>query len=279
MAKLHETQNPFAVFLMTFIFSLSLITSVKSDSFSFSIHNFQADAQNIFLAGDAKASNEVLRLTKTDPKGFPLKHSVGLSIFEGVIHLSDRKTGRVANFNTEFNFMVNTEGATLHGDGFAFFLAANEIEISSNSSGGFLGLFNYITAFKTTANPIVAVEFDSFANQWDPSFPVLNSPHIGIDINSIRSVATAPWTLDVQPIGIVGKARISYQSSSKILTVSVAYPDSPVNSNVTVLSYPVDLGAVLPEWVIVGFAAATGDVRERTRTINEANATIFSIGS
>ncbi|XP_022631716.1 agglutinin-2-like [Vigna radiata var. radiata] len=109
-------------------------------------------------------------------------------------------------------------------------------------------------------NHVVAVEFDSFVNEWDPNFPVSDSPHIGIDINSIRSVATAPWPLESQPHGSVGKARISYQSSSKILSVSLDYPNSPVNA--TVLSYPVNLGTVLPEWVRFGFTGTTGDLVE-----------------
>lgn len=109
-------------------------------------------------------------------------------------------------------------------------------------------------------NHVVAVEFDSFVNEWDPNFPVSDSPHIGIDINSIRSVATAPWPLESQPHGSIGKARISYQSSSKILSVSLDYPNSPVNA--TVLSYPVNLGTVLPEWVRFGFTGTTGDLVE-----------------
>ena len=157
---------------------------------------------------------------------------------------------------------MNTKGAPLHGDGFTFYLASLDFDFPDNSSGGFFGLFNKKTAFNTSLNQVVAVEFDSFANEWDPNFPQSDSPHIGIDINSIRSVATAPWPLDIQPQGSIGKARISYQSSSKILSVSVAYPNSPVNLNATVLSYPVNLGAVLPEWVLFGFTASTGDLVE-----------------
>ncbi|WVZ12435.1 hypothetical protein V8G54_016965 [Vigna mungo] len=171
-----------------------------------------------------------------------------------------QKAARVADFTTEFSFVVNTKGAPLHGDGFTFYLASLDFEFPDNSSGGFLGIFNHETAFNTSLNHVVAVEFDSFVNEWDPNFPVSDSPHIGIDINSIRSAATAPWPLESQPHGSIGKARISYQSSSKILSVSVDYPNSPVNA--TVLSYPVNLGAVLPEWVRFGFTGTTGDLVE-----------------
>ncbi|TKY69984.1 Agglutinin-2 protein [Spatholobus suberectus] len=261
-SKLHATQNPLPVFLMTFIPFLLLITSAKSDSFSFNLPSFEPGVKNILLGGDANTTGGVLRLTKKDLNGNPTQHSVGLSVFFGAIHLSDGKSGRVANFATEFSFVVNTKGAQLHGDGFTFYLASLDFDFPDNSSGGFLGLFNKETAFNTSINQVVAVEFDSFANEWDPGFPVSASPHIGIDINSLRSAATTPWPLDSQPPGSIGKARISYQSSSKILSVSMAYPNSPVKLNATVLSYPVNLGAVLSEWVIIGFSGATGDLVE-----------------
>jgi len=60
---------------------------------------------------------------------------------------------------------VNTKGAPLHGDGFTFYLASLDFEFPDNSSGGFLGIFNHETAFNTSLNQVVAVEFDSFANE------------------------------------------------------------------------------------------------------------------
>ncbi|CAJ1931226.1 unnamed protein product [Sphenostylis stenocarpa] len=249
--------HPFSVFLIC----LSLITCARSNSFSFNLPSFEPGIRSILVGDDAKTTGGVLQLTNKDQSGNPTQHSVGLSAYFAPLHLSDPKTGRVVEFTTEFSFVVNTKGASLHGDGFTFFLASLDFEFPDNSSGGFLGLFNKETAFNTSLNQVVAVEFDSFANEWDPNFPQSDSPHLGIDINSIRSVATVPWPLDIQPQGSVGKARISYQSTAKILSVSVAYPNSPA-TNATVLSYPVNLGTVLSEWVLVGFSGATGDLVE-----------------
>ncbi|KAL9328531.1 hypothetical protein ACSQ67_003535 [Phaseolus vulgaris] len=248
--------------LVFLVLCLSLISSAKSDSFSFNLPSFETGVRSILVGDDAKTVGGVLQLTNKDTSGNPTQHSVGLSAYFGPLHLSDTKTARVADFHTEFSFVVNTNGASLHGDGFTFFLASIDYDFPDNSSGGFLGLFNQETAFNTSINQVVAVEFDSFANEWDPNFPQSDSPHIGININSIRSVATAPWPLDIQSQGSIGKARISYQSSSKILTVSVAYPNSYAKSNATVLSYPVNLGTVLSEWVLVGFSGSTGDLVE-----------------
>lgn len=260
-SKLLATQNPLSSFLMIFIFSLLLITSVKSDSFSFNFPNFEPGVKTILVDGDANTTGGILQLTKKDQLGIPIPHSVGLAGFFGAVHLFDKKSGKIADFTTEFSFVVNPKGPGLHGDGFTFFLASVDFDFPDNATGGFLGLFNEETAFNTSKNQVVAVEFDSFSNEWDPNFPVSQSPHIGIDVNSIRSVATVPWPSESQPQGAIAKAVVNYASYSKRLSVSLTYPNSRVKADAT-LSFPVDLAAVLSEWVLVGFSGATGELVE-----------------
>ena len=259
--KLLATQNLFSVSLSIFFFFLLLINNVKSDSFSFNFPKFDTDAKNIVIDGDAKTTGGVLQLTKKDQFGNPSPHSVGFSAFFGAIQLSDKQSGKVADFATEFSFVVNPKGSQLHGDGFAFYIASLDYDFPENSSdGGFLGLFDKETAFNTSKNSIVAVEFDSFTNEWDPLFPE-NSPHIGIDINTIESSIAVPWPIDRQPQGTIGKARISYNTGSKDLSVFVTYPNSPAKVDV-IVSYPIDFASVLSERVYVGFSGATGQVAE-----------------
>ncbi|GAU40336.1 hypothetical protein TSUD_221840 [Trifolium subterraneum] len=254
-------QNLFSVFLLTFFL---LINNVKSNSFSFGFPQFNNGTENIFFGGDAKITGGVLQLTKKDQFGKPIPHSFGLSAFSEFINLSDKKSGKVAGFTTEFSFVVNPKGLGLHGDGFTFFIASIDFDFPDNSSseGGFLGLFDEGTAFNTSKNSIVAVEFDSFSNEWDPQPQYSgNTPHIGIDINTIKSSITVPWPIDRQPQGSIGKAHISYSAASKELSVLVTYPNSPVKEEVGV-SYPVDFGTVLSEWVLVGFSGSTGQLAE-----------------
>jgi hypothetical protein len=248
------SQNLFVVFIL-------LITNVKSSTFSFNFPEFENDTKSIIIDGDAIINGGVLQLTKKDQLGRPSPHSFGLSAFNNIIHLVD-KNGEVADFTTDFLFVVNPKGSQPHGDGFTFFIASLGYEFPDNSSseGGFLGLFDKETAFNTSKNSIVAVEFDSFTNEWDPLFPK-NSPHIGIDINTIKSSITVPWPIDLQPEGSIGKAHISYNSASKELSVLVTYPNSPVKVEVFV-SYPVDFEVILSELVLVGFSGSSGDVAE-----------------
>ena len=247
--------------LMVFIFSLMLTTGVKSDSLSFNYPSFTPGVRSILVDGeDATTTDGVLHLTKTDQSGTPIQLRSGLAAFFGVVHLSDKRTGKVADFATVFNFVVKTNGAQPHGDGFTFFLASLDYEFPDNSTGGFLGLFDAKNAFNASKNQVFAVEFDTFANDWDPHYP--SFPHIGIDINTIRSVVTAPWPMDAQPDGAIGEARIIFKSDSKQLSVLVSYPNSPVKANATTLSYPINFANVLPEYVLVGFSASTGDLVE-----------------
>jgi hypothetical protein len=160
---------------------------------------------------------------------------------------------------------VNTNGSRLHGDGFTFFIAPSHFELPKNSSGGYLGLFNPETAHVPAQNPIIAIEFDSFTNGWDPATPS-QFPHIGIDVGSIDSVATVNWPIDFVQTNALGEARINYNSESKKLSVFVVYPGSEREG--TTVSYVVDLRSVLPEWVRVGFTASTGELVETHDIIN-----------
>jgi len=232
---------------------------------SFSITKFDEENPDIFLKGDASVSNGVLSLIKTDQySGKPLQKSVGRATHLTPIHIWDETSGELADFSTSFSFIVNTNGSSLHGDGFTFFLGPLHFDLPKNSSGGYLGLFNPETALIPSQNSIVAIEFDSFTNGWDPASPS-QYPHIGIDVGSIDSVATVDWPLDVLPRNALGEARINYNSESKRLSVFVDYPG---RGEATSVSFVVDLRSVLPEWVRVGFSAATGELVETHDIIN-----------
>ena len=76
----------------------------------------------------------------------------------------------------------------MNGDGISFFIAPLESKIPVSSNGGYLGLFSPENATDASANCIVAVDFDTWQNDWDSS-----ADHVGIDVNSIVSVANIKW--------------------------------------------------------------------------------------
>nr|KYP42117.1 Seed lectin [Cajanus cajan] len=247
---------------MIFFFFVSLLITVKSGSVSFSFSKFGAGQESeIGYLGDARPLGGAIQLTRRDNGifGIPIlrQNSVGRALYIPPIRLWDKTTGKLADFETQFSFVVDTLASRIHADGFSFFiLPFEDPRIPKNSSGGYLGLFSPETAFNSNKNQIVAVEFDSFGNEWDPK-PVAVAPHIGIDVNSLESVKTTDWPINSVPRGLVGNAFISYDSKTKKLSVAVGYvTPAPV---IVDLSQTIDLRDVLPEWVRIGFSAATGD--------------------
>ncbi|KAK2383423.1 L-type lectin-domain containing receptor kinase IX.1 [Trifolium repens] len=123
------------------------------------------------------------------------------------------------------------------------------------TKGGSMGLTLDDQALNSTqTNPFVAVEFDIYQNPWDPPLE-----HAGIDINSMISVANLTWLADIKE-GKLNEAWINYNASS--LNLSVIFTGFNNDTSTTViqhLSSIVDLRLYLPEFVTVGFSAATGN--------------------
>ncbi|KAJ9159233.1 hypothetical protein P3X46_024753 [Hevea brasiliensis] len=213
---------------------------------SFNYPDF-TNPQNLNLSGHASVSNGILSLTKNS------NFSVGRAVYFQEMHLWDRTTGKVADFDTHFSFnisMLEPPGA----DGLAFFLAPNGSQVPDDSGGECLALISNCSSSDTTGLAIVAVEFDTFHNPWDPS-----KNHVGINVNSIRSVAYSNLSRSITT-GSKVNAWVTYDSQTRNLSLFLTYDDNPVfNRNDATLSYKIDLSMVLPEWVTVGFSSSTGD--------------------
>lgn len=119
-----------------------------------------------------------------------------------------------------------------------------------------------INASSHSEPQVVAVEFDSFANEWDPN-PFSEFPHVGINVNSVRSETTVGWPITYfEPHRAIVRARVRYDSGEKELLVMVSYPGNDNADADVCLSHVVDLRSVVPEWVMVGFSGSTGDLVE-----------------
>ncbi|KAF8039988.1 hypothetical protein BT93_B2261 [Corymbia citriodora subsp. variegata] len=235
------------------VFFLLLIGRAYSVYFKFS--GFQPNTGNLTFEGDAFTSDGVIQLTRNQ-QDRNLQGSIGRASYDKPVHLWDSKTGRLTDFMAQFSFVMRALNDTNYGDGISFYIAPFDAVIPTNSSGGYLALFNQSTANDTSANQIVAVEFDSYMNTWDPS-----DDHVGINVNSIVSVANVPWKTTIKN-GSVANAWVSYNSTSFNLSVFLTYANNPVFNNNSSLWYIVDLRKILPEQVRIGFSAATGQFVE-----------------
>ncbi|KAM2839310.1 hypothetical protein COP1_030925 [Malus domestica] len=224
---------------------------------SFNFSSFPNGLTNLFIEGDAFVDGTFLRLTKS-AADIRQDQSVGRATYSQPFLLRENATGKLADFTTNFTFVIDSVGKRRYADGLAFFLAPNGSSLNTTVGvGGSLGLpvINPLNNESTNLYPFVAVEFDVFTNnRTSIKDPV--GDHIGIDINSVNSKVRKPWNGSITTGG-ENNARIRYDSGSKIL--SVVYTSFvngvPVWRNI---SYIVDLNEYLQGYVVVGFSAATG---------------------
>ncbi|KAJ8637541.1 hypothetical protein MRB53_011808 [Persea americana] len=248
------TQLPFQKVLPLIIITLFFLLPSAHSINNFSFTKFERDYPiEVNYSSDANPSDGVLDLTKNKVDK-SLNGGIGRAIYRDPIRIWDSETGNLADFNTQFSFIINGLQQPLPGDGFTFFLSPN---VSTNTipsyvAGGNLGIYSDSNA-SDPKNHIVAVEFDTFSNPWDPI-----SPHVGININSRVSETTSYLWINSTDKVSKGKASVSYSASTKNLSVLLSYDENPGFGVDTLLIHTVDLREILPEWVCVGFSATTG---------------------
>ncbi|KAJ6732669.1 hypothetical protein OIU74_004588 [Salix koriyanagi] len=198
---------------------------------------------------------------------------VGWATYPERVRLWDSTSGQLSDFTSHFSFNIDTTfGAANHGHGLSFFLAPVGFQIPPNSAGGFLGLYN-TTTMQSSLNQIVSVEFDSFSNDgWDPSVE-----HVGINYNNISSAVYTPWNASFHS-GDTAEAWITYNSTGRNLSVFWNYQTTSDPRENSSLFYIIDLSKFLPEWVTVGFSAATGSNIERHRLLSWEFNSSLSVG-
>nr|GMD02838.1 L-type lectin-domain containing receptor kinase IX.1-like [Ipomoea batatas] len=203
---------------------------------------------SIILEGNATITNAAIQLTSKS------ENEASRARYVEFFHLWDKASGNLSDFTTHFTFNIDSNGTSKYGDGMAFFLAnfSTPTDISPTFGGG-LGIMD---DFKPSPIPFVAVVFDTFANSMGKSMT-----NVSININAVleSNKSTAWWNNITQ--GKDNNASISYNASSKILQVVFTgfWGGQYLTSN---LSYMVDLREHLPEFVNIGFSAATGTLTE-----------------
>jgi hypothetical protein len=250
------------------LFLILLFLLPSANSVSFNISSFEPNMPNIQYHGEAAPSHGAIVLNDGSTT-----YGVGSATYAERVPLWDNSTGNISNFTTHFSFIIDTLGQTLHSDGLAFFLAPAGFEIPPNSRGGYLGLFNS-TTWDSPDYQLVHVEFDSYVNAGggvDPSYE-----HVGISSNSIVTSVSTPWNASFHS-GDTADVWITYNASTKNLSVSWSYKKTFNSQENTSLSYMIDLSQFLPEYVTIGFSAACGEYAEKHTLLSwEFNSSLAS---
>ncbi|KAD4179297.1 hypothetical protein R6Q59_022832 [Mikania micrantha] len=229
-------------------------------SLTFNLKNIGPNQYRDIVTEGSYITNEGIQVTPNEI-GSDRNGKAGRATYVSPFHLWDNRSGELASFSTNFTFVIDSKGESNYGDGLTFFLAQDNSVITT---GGAMGLPVNGTTYAAATSQFVAVEFDTYQNDWDPKIwdPALGrnisiGDHVGISISSLTSVRSQEWSSNITGGGEC-QAWITYDSISNNLSVSfTGYQD-----NTTIrqdgLVYTVDLRKELPEWVIFGFSAATG---------------------
>ncbi|CAM0906364.1 unnamed protein product [Alopecurus aequalis] len=249
-----------AAVLLTSVLFISMLPRCRPLSFNYNFSDPATfDRSNITADGAATLPQQdigFIELTQNaDPAAEGRLEIIGRASYSKPVLLWDMATGEVTSFTTRFSFTIKVPSGSQPkygpADGIAFFLSPYPSKMPPNEGGGYLGLF---VNKSTTAMPVVvAVEFDTYQNVWDPS-----TDHIGIDVNSINSTA-----VEVLPIGTLANCSepmivvVSYNNNTELLAVALQL-DTRDGGMRYEMNSTVDLKSLLPSEVAIGFSAASG---------------------
>ncbi|PSS14230.1 Lectin-receptor kinase [Actinidia chinensis var. chinensis] len=197
-------------------------------------------------------SNGLLQLTNTS------QQEAGHAFFPARLNTSTRNL----SFSTYFVFAMIPEIPVLGGHGLTFIMSPS-MNFTQALPSQYLGILN-ASNNDLASNHLLAIEFDTIKS---PEFNDINDNHVGIDVNSLTSLASAPVTHYSNSDGtnktlqmISGKpiqVWIDYDQGKNLLNVALAPIESP-KPEWSLLSTKIDLSQIFLDSMYVGFSAATG---------------------
>ncbi|KAG2669994.1 hypothetical protein I3760_14G063400 [Carya illinoinensis] len=237
-----------------------IIVSVSISPLAFSqdenqfIYNGFINQANLHLDGIAEIHpNGLLQLTNLS------NQMVGRAFYKLPIKFNPTRS---LSFSTNFVFAMVPQAPNLGGHGLAFAISPSRDFIHAIASQ-YLGLFN-ASNNGLPANHILAIEFDSLKS---PEFEDIDKNHVGIDVNGLKSVESAPAMYFSNKEGrnislelISGNPMqlwIEYDEVEELLNVTLA-PTRIPKPNSPLLSKSINLSQILLESMYVGFSATTG---------------------
>ncbi|EOY07451.1 Protein kinase domain - like 10 [Theobroma cacao] len=240
--------------LLSTLFFL-LISSSSSQPTELYFPGFKdINPNNLTLTGIAQIEKNGILCVTNDTSRL-----IGHAFYSSPFRFKNSSNGQAFSFSTSFALAIVPEYPKLGGHGLAFTITASK-DLKALPSQ-YLGILN-ATDMGNFSNHLVAVEFDTVQ---DFEFQDINDNHIGIDLNSLDSNASAPASYYTDgstkqnltlKSGKPIQAWIDYDSVEHVINVTIA-PNS-TRPRLPILSFHVDLSPYLQEFMYVGFSASTG---------------------
>ncbi|CAL4979789.1 unnamed protein product [Urochloa decumbens] len=232
-------------------------------SFNLAFSNASSyNAGDLRFEGNASVHGSLFDLT-CHSFGESVEGCIGRMSYNHPVPFHDGTTP--ASFDTSFTFVIKPNNLPAPGDGLAFFLSGYPSSLPPDTNGGTLGLIGGNTVAYGSGQ-FVAVEFDTYQNEdWgDPS-----DNHIGIDINTLRSVNTTDLNTTASGLPSLKAhatmiAAIQFDGTTGMLVASLRFHDHDHPSmEPAVVTYVLqDPKSLLPREVAVGFSAGSGTSTE-----------------
>ncbi|GAU27164.1 hypothetical protein TSUD_104730 [Trifolium subterraneum] len=240
------------------------------------VYNTNFNSTSISLYGNATIQNSILTLTNGT------YFSIGRAFYPQKVPTKSSNSSTILPFATSFIFSVAPIKNIITGHGFAFIFTPSR-GLNGTTSNEYIGLFN-LTNEGNPNNHVFGVEFDIIRNE---EFNDTNGNHIGIDVNSLKSLTSdeagywgGKYDNEFKVLNIKSgenyQVWIEYMHSKINVTMARAGQKRP---QVPLISMNVNLSEVLVDETYVGFSAATGQIVDTCKILAWSfSNTNFSIG-
>ncbi|KZV41740.1 putative L-type lectin-domain containing receptor kinase S.5 [Dorcoceras hygrometricum] len=251
--------------ILSFVSSINSAEAQELETFQQQYGPFNETSYGIFeVVRSATINNDALQVTPESASAdFNMYNNSGRVILNRSFKLWDGNN--TASFNTSFLVNIYRPKNDTPGEGVAFVIAPDKL-LPPNSFGKFLGLTNSSTDGNAT-NKIVAVELDTFKQDFDP-----DDNHVGLDLNSVRSVRTEPLgihNITLAPMGArFYNVWIDYNGTTKVIEVYIGEQETKTGPTPAKPSSPIlrvdnlDLREAVNQNSYFGFSASTGNVTQ-----------------
>ena len=260
MKKHKHHHQPLQLFLLPIFLSFQSISAVD-----FVFNGF--NSSDMLLYGSATVESRILTLTNDT------NFLIGRALYPQKIPTKKPNSSYVYPFSTSFIFSMVPYKNTLPGHGMVFiFVPFTGIEGATSSQN--LGLLNYTNG--NSKSHVFGVEFDVFKNQ---EFDDISANHVGIDMNSLKSVEAhdAGYWPNSQGSNNTNSGAQDEKSFKELklnngenYQVWIDYSDSLINVTMApvglvrpqrpLLSVPLNLSEVFEDEMYVGFTSSTGQL-------------------